>query len=233
MENGVFRIKDEMYSSGEKARDARANGGLREIVEEVVGREKLQEAAGVGEPPLDDMTLGGIGDLLQDEDSVDLSKVVSQEKEVAREEALTQDHEKKNPLRLKRNGLDYDEFLASYPRSFSNTTQMKSLVEMSRRVSAVSAGLFVKKTGGYVPDLTIGISEKSLPTIAFNTDEPFHTMLLAPRKAIVIDRNPSEIAISERQNRCRRPALHETDSLSSRDFQGPGSVPVPFVPRRN
>ena len=104
---------------------------------------------------------------------------MSQEKEAAPEEALTLDGEKANPLRLKRIGLDYDEFLASYPRSFTHTTQMKSLVEMSRRVSAVSAGLFVKKLQGYAPDLTIGISEKTLLTLAFGTEEPFYQMILS------------------------------------------------------
>src|SRR5208283_363810 len=160
MENGVFRIKEEVYTAGERAREAREESPLREIAEEVVRHEEKEtaEKPSAAEPPAEEPGTGGIGDLLRDEDTLDLSKVISGEKGPAAEESLTIDREKTNPLRLKHNGLDYDEFLSSYPRSFSHTTQMKSLVEVSRRVSAVSAGLLLKKVQGFVPDLTVGLS---------------------------------------------------------------------------
>jgi hypothetical protein len=119
--------------------------------------------------------------------------VVSQEKEEAPLETLSSDGEKTNALHLKHNGLDYDEFLSCYPRSFTHTTQMKSLVEVSRRVSAVSAGLFVKKLEGYAPDLTVGISEKTLQIMAFVTTEPFFKMVLLARKAVAVEKNPAEM----------------------------------------
>jgi hypothetical protein len=94
---------------------------------------------------------------------------------------------------MKRNGLDYDEFLAAYPRSFSHTTQMKSLVEVSRRVSAVSAGLLLKKADGWSPDLTIGFSDRTLTGLNFRKGEPFGTLLLGKRLGVAIDRPPGEI----------------------------------------
>jgi hypothetical protein len=196
MEDGVFRIKEEVYMAGDRAREKREEGSLREIAEKVVRHE---EKSGAGqpspaeEPPTEEPGTGGIGELLRDEDTLDLSKVVSGEKGAAPEEALTIDREKTNPLNLKRNGLDYDEFLASYPRSFTHTTQMKSLVEVSRRVSAVSAGLLIKKVQGFSPDLTVGLSDKSIQTLVFSATEAFAAEFLQKRKAVTIDKNPADV----------------------------------------
>jgi hypothetical protein len=126
-------------------------------------------------------------------DTLDLSKVISSDKLPASEEVFTADREKAIPLKLKRNGIDYDEFLTSYPRSFSHTAQMKSLVEVSRRVSAVSAGVFIKKIQKYSLDLTVGLSEKSIQRLHFDSSEPFCSSMLMPRKAVAINKNPSEV----------------------------------------
>jgi hypothetical protein len=103
------------------------------------------------------------------------------------------EREKANPIHLKRNGLDYDEFLSSYPRSFTHTIQMKSLVEVSRRVEAVSACVFLKKVQGYSVDLTVGLGEKTLPILGFATGTAFHAEVLNQRKVVTVDKVPSEI----------------------------------------
>jgi hypothetical protein len=193
MEDGVFRIKEEVYQAGERVRERQEENALREIAQEVVRREKESAEHPSAELPAEEPETGGIGDLLRDEDTLDLSKVVSGEKGPAAEEALTLDREKSNPLRLKRSGLDYDEFLSSYPRSFTHTIQMKSLVEVSRRVSAVSAGILLKKVQGYAPDLTVGLSDKSIQACVFALNEPFTSDFLQARKVVAIDKNPSEV----------------------------------------
>ena len=196
MENGVFRIKNEVYASAEKARDGRAEKDLREIAHEVMQHETppvLPPAAA-----RDDQGVGGIGDLLRDEDTLDLSKVLSGEKLPASEEAFNADREKATPLSLKRTGVDYDEFLTSYPRSFTHTTQMKSLVEVSRRVSAVSAGVFIKKIQKYALDLTVGLSEKSIQGLQFKSSDPFYSTMLVARMAVVINKNPSDVRFLKR-----------------------------------
>ena len=106
--------------------------------------------------------------------------------------------EKATPLSLKRTGVDYDEFLTSYPRSFTHTTQMKSLVEVSRRVSAVSAGVFIKKIQKYALDLTVGLSEKSIQGLQFKSSDPFYSTMLVARMAVVINKNPSDVRFLKR-----------------------------------
>ena len=81
-----------------------------------------------------------------------------------------------------------------YPRSFTHSTQMKTLVELSRRVSAVSAGLFIKKVQVYAPDMTVGLSEKTVRTLSFSAGEPVYKSLLAPRKAFAVNKSSADVA---------------------------------------
>ena len=129
---------------------------------------------------------------MRDAEPLDLFKVVGADRESAAEPAPVE-VEGSKVLQLKRNGLDYDEFLAAFPRSFSHTTQMKSLVEVSRRVAAVSAGLLLKKADGWSPDLTIGLGDRTLAGLHFRKEEPFGTLLLGKRLAVAIDRPPGEL----------------------------------------
>ena len=70
---------------------------------------------------------------------------------------------------------------------------MKSLVEVSRRVSAVSAGLLLKKADGWSPDLTIGLGDRTLAGLHFRKEEPFSTLLLGKRLTVAVDRPPGEL----------------------------------------
>jgi hypothetical protein len=70
---------------------------------------------------------------------------------------------------------------------------MKSLVEVSRRVLAVNAVLFLKKEQEYAPDLTVGLGESTLQNLGFGSTEPFYTSLLLLRKAVAVDKNPAEV----------------------------------------
>jgi hypothetical protein len=198
VENGVFRIKDEVYSSG-----SRGSGKLKRIAEEVIGHEAGAQAGveekGRGGPSgapvaeaASESGFSGIVDLMRDAEPLDLFKVVGADRDQAAEQASVE-IEGSKVFHLKRNGLDYDEFLAAYPRSFSHTTQMKSLVEASRRVAAVSAGLLLKNADGWSPDLSIGLGDRTLAGLTFRKSEPFAALLLGKRLAVAIDRPPGEV----------------------------------------
>jgi hypothetical protein len=199
VEDGVFRIKEEMYSTG-----PRGSGKLKRIADEVIGHEPAARTAGEGRMPAGESRVApsgepsgesgfsGIVDLMRDAEPLDLAKVVGADSEPAAAPTPAETGRSK-VLQLKRNGLDYDEFLAAYPRSFSHTTQMKSLVEVSRRVAAISAALLLKKADGWSPDLAIGLGDRTLAGLQFRTGEPFGTLLLGKRLAVAIDRPPGEL----------------------------------------
>ncbi len=186
MEDGVFRIKEEVYTAPElpkerRGKPGRTGAGLRELAEQVVRHGSLPSkeataapaAPAATEEAADASVPGSIGDLLSDDDALDLSSMVLRDKEVL-EGPLPMEQERTNPIRLKRNGLDYDTFLSSYPRSFTMTTQMKSLVELSRRVVGGKRRGAVKKVRGYAPDLTVGISEKTVHLSRSTPPSGFH-----------------------------------------------------------
>ena len=192
MEDGVFRIKEEVYEAGapgeEKPRESTRGGGLREIAQEVVAHAS-QPASG----PED--SFSGIGDLIGGAAVFDIPGGVPRSENESKEDALPGGQEKTSPIKLTRNGIDYDTFLSFYPRSVTQTAQMKSLVEVSRRVSAVSAALLVRKASGHSVELTVGFNEMSRQRLHFNLDDPYYEQFFTSRKAVVIDRNPSEIAL--------------------------------------
>jgi len=195
MEDGLFRIKEEVYTAGSKTSENRDEEKLRQIVEEVVKHEmegELHDVRAADVKSAGGAGLSGIGDLISAEDSLDLSGDVLRDKEAAAEQAQPVQQDSAAPIRLKRNGLDYDEFLSSYPRSFTNTTQMKTLVELSRRVSAVSAGIFIRKIQTYELDLTVGLSERTVRTLTFSSGEPVYKSLLAARKAFAVNKNSAD-----------------------------------------
>jgi hypothetical protein len=96
-------------------------------------------------------------------------------------------------VRLTAQGIDYDDFLSIYPHSGSQTQQMRSLVEISRRVSAVSAGLLSKSPQAYGLELTVGLSESSRLKLRLPVDDPFVSRFLTARKTVAVEKNPSEI----------------------------------------
>ena len=217
MEDGVFRIKEEVYTAGERPREAGQGSPLREIAAEVVrhegkaGEGPQQDSA----PHVEEPGTSGIGDLLRDEDTLDLSKVVSGEKAAAPEEELTIDREKIKPAaaEAERPRLRRVPLLVSRARS-PTRSQMKSLVEVSRRVSAVSAGLFLKKVQGFVPDLTVGLSEKSVKTFVFARDGAVCRQLPADAEGRRDRQEPGRDEVPEHPLRPGRYPVHE-DGYSS------------------
>ena len=86
-------------------------------------------------------------------------------------------------------------FLPSYPRAVTHTQQMKSLVEISRRVAAVSAGLLGKGSGGFTLDLSVGLSEKSRQRLRLDAVDPLCRLIFADRKTVAMNRNPAELGL--------------------------------------
>jgi hypothetical protein len=197
MEDGVYRIKEDVYQANGKVKQ----GKLKELAEEVIRHERTEgpavESEGLGNG------FSGIGDLIREEETLDLAKVAGVEKEAASNETLSLDKEKSWTMGFKKNGIDYDEFLSSYPRSFTHTSQMKSLVEVSRRVSAVGAGIILRKSEGYIPDLAIGSNEKTLHTFKFASKDAFFERLNS-RSAYIFNRAISEL-------KCLRGKIDEED----------------------
>jgi hypothetical protein len=192
MEDGVFRIKEEVYgvggSGGQHAstpHDSNRSGELRDIAQEVV--------AHASQPQDSEGTFSGIGDLFSDAEVFEVPPEVSK-RSSSNEEALEGEQERTRPVKFA-DGIDYDDFLSFYPRSAVHTQQMRSLVEISRRVSAVSAALMAKSPSGFSLELTVGLNEKSRQKLHLESDNPLNKLFLKQRKAIAVEKNPSDLDI--------------------------------------
>ncbi len=116
MEDGVYRIKKELYAAAEtEGQPTPGSRALREVADQAI------RGPGDSPPPASPAAAaagesGGIRDLIHEEDAFDLSKVISPERE-GPAESRAGAKEQTIPLKLGRAGIDYDDFLSLYPRS--------------------------------------------------------------------------------------------------------------------
>jgi hypothetical protein len=54
--------------------------------------------------------------------------------------------------------------------------------------------VFIRKIQTYEPDLTVGLSERTVRTLSFSSGEPVYNSLLAPRKAFAVNKNSADVA---------------------------------------
>ena len=89
MEDGLYRIKDEVYTAGSKPREGRDEEKLRQIVEEVVKHEmegELNDVRTGDVEPAAEARMGSIGDLISAEDTFDLSDAILTDQEASTEQ---------------------------------------------------------------------------------------------------------------------------------------------------
>ena len=191
MEDGVFRIKEEVYGAGghggqhaSSEHESARSGGLRDIAQEVVSHaSQSQDSSG---------TFSGIGDLFDDAEVFEAPPEASSNSRSSHEETNAGEKERARSVKFA-NGIDYDDFLSFYPRSVVHTQQMRSLVEVSRRVSAVSACLLAGGPDGYSLELAVGLNEKSRQKLHLEAGDPLNELFLKERKAVAIEKNPSDL----------------------------------------
>jgi hypothetical protein len=174
MENGVYKVKEEVWRAGGALAAARGRGLMA-----------LAEAAlSTVEPE------SGIAALLGSGSGVDLSEELGSS--AARGGFPTY----ADLRRAKRihffNGLDYDQYLLQFRVGVSETGGLRSLVEISRKLQAVNAALLIKTGEAYVSRLRIGLLEKPA-RILFSAGEPFYDRFLSRRQAVLLSDRPQVI----------------------------------------
>ena len=175
MENGVYRIKEEVRLGRERGA-AKEGRGLKALAEAVLSTGEDEES--------------GIGALLGTGFGVDLSAELGSP--AARGERVSySDLRRANRIRFS-DGLDYDQYLQQFRDGASETGSMKSLVEISRKIKAVNAALLVKAGDAYVTKLRIGLLDKP-ERILFSAGDPFYDRFLSRRQAVLLSERPESI----------------------------------------
>ena len=101
------------------------------------------------------------------------------------EEDLARGSAKARKIRLFENGIDYDGYLEGFRRGKTETDRLRSLVDLSRSLRAVNAGIFVATGGRFEAKLKVGLLDHA-GTLAFSAQEPVGARYLHPRKAVVV-----------------------------------------------
>ncbi len=173
MENGVYRIKDEIIMGAARGKDKKRRG-LKDLAE-----------ASLSEPSME--TVGfesGIGALLGEDSILDLENEIGQ----IRARSVKIDYTspgKVKKIQFFEDGLDYDGYLKEFRRGKTETDRLRSLVELSGKLKAVNAAIFSKENGKYFLKLKVGLSDPGFE-IVFTMDEPFVKMFVEPRQTVVI-----------------------------------------------
>jgi len=168
VENGVFRIKEELFDSEKE----KVNN---------TGKRDSDEKKGADKAGSDFIS---IDDLFGDKETEDLFKDVDGYGEHNRQD-LKRRQNRIKILPLIDNGIDWDEYLKFYDHSFSEITQVKALVEVSRSVQAVSCAIMIKKDEYFVPDITIGLSAKSQQMFRISENDSFAEHFITNKLTVI------------------------------------------------
>jgi hypothetical protein len=186
MEDGVYRIKDEVVAGAEGKSRRR---GLMALAE-----------ASLSEPAKTSGGLeSGIGALLGDESILDLETEIGQIRERSTEIDYATLKKTKN-IHFFEDGLDYDEYLKSFRGGKTETDRLRSLVELSGKLKAVNAAIFSKDNGKYALVLKVGLNDPGFE-VYFTPEEPFIHMFVKPRHTVYIGENIEKIkALSKKMH---------------------------------
>ena len=180
MENGVYRIKDEIIT-GAAAGKSRRRRGLKALAEASLSK-PLVETGGFE---------SGIGVLLGEDSILDLENEIGQ----IRERSVKIDYTspgKVKKIQFFEDGLDYDGYLKGFRRGKTETDKLRSLVELSGKLKAVSAAIFSKENGKYCLKLKVGLHDPGFE-IVFTPDEPFVKMFVEPRQTVIISEKMEKV----------------------------------------
>ena len=180
MENGVYRIKDEIIT-GAAAGKGRRRRGLKALAEASLSQPSV-ETGGFE---------SGIGVLLGEDSILDLENEIGQ----IRERSVKIDYTspgKAKKIQFFEDGLDYDGYLKGFRRGKTETAKLRSLVELSGKLKAVNAAIFSKENGKYCLKLKVGLNDPGFE-IVFAPDEPFVKMFVEPRQTVIISEKMEKV----------------------------------------
>jgi hypothetical protein len=187
VEDGVYRISEEIYTK------EKPSGGLMALAKSL--RSEAGEAVPVGAEILETGLAGAgterpeetdIGELLGLGDNLDLLTEISELPEWDAAQKILMSRRTRHRLELTENGLDYQGYLAQFGSLEKETGKLRSLVELSSKIKAMSAAILVKSGELFAPSLKIGLIDKP-EKLRFSAAEAFYRTFLAERKIVLIN----------------------------------------------
>jgi chemotaxis protein histidine kinase CheA len=174
MENGVYRVKQELYGDTQGKKRAM---GLKALAESVLSAQAEEES--------------GIGTLFGEDVLLDFDKDLGASSSGG-VELLLGGRQRAKKIQFFENGLDYDSYLGGFGAGKSVTQRLKSLVELSGKLKAVNAAIFSKQDKRLRLAFKVGLLDDP-GVIEFAEGEYLYNAFLSPRKTVLIRERPELI----------------------------------------
>lgn len=201
--DGVFKVKEEVVART----GGSENEELKSLVDSVVARGGI-EAPPIGELlsiPAVELSFGGV------------VQSGGQEAERARGLPISRRTRRSRERRvmLTQNGFDYDSFRVEFKSN--NIGIMKSLMRLSQKVDAIYAALLVPKDGGLVAEYSLGLDDRIVSTLRFDSRDAVLMNIFSQKQLVYI--------------KIPKTGIHEFDSkIGSKDIRFmKGAIYLPAV----
>ncbi len=84
-------------------------------------------------------------------------------------------------------GFDIDEFINQFENPEKKRTQFMALVDISKRIGAVSVALLVREQDGFASELSLGLGDASVEKLRFGLDDPLTKNYFMQKKTLLIN----------------------------------------------
>ena len=187
LENGVYRIREDLYQGTETAESAAGRSDSRdeallELAESVMAVESGAESAQRVVPGV-----SGIGDILGGVDSLDLLDEAEMEEIRPEMRSVERGERKAKRLGFVQGGIDLDGYLRQFADPEFEPTQFRALVEVSRRGQGVAAAVLTESAGAYRPQFSIGLSESGSGRFVFALGGAVGSEVMSHRRAAIFN----------------------------------------------
>ncbi len=170
-DEGVYRIKEELYNTAEKKIKHR---GLRALAESILEVEKNKQ----------DNEIIGIDHIIKIDESFSDFALEAGTK-VVPIKALFSTVRKRMPLIDM--GLDIDGYIKQFDTFTDEKVSIYAFGDLLKKLKSVSAAIFTIEGNAYKIELSIGINEESISNFEFALDSVFVIDYLDTRKVIYLD----------------------------------------------
>jgi hypothetical protein len=90
-------------------------------------------------------------------------------------------------------GFDFDGYIKQFKDPEKQRTQFMALVDISKRIEAVSVAVLVKEQDAFTPQLTLGLGEESAKKLKFGLDDPLVKSYFKQKKTLLINEEIGKI----------------------------------------
>ncbi len=168
--DGVFQIRDEVY---DREPAAKSNAELESLVNSLIGEEAKDISAG----SIDDLISVKHVNIFEDQEMQDIQRTV-------RTVAIVKEKKNGTGVLTDEHGINFDAYLGK--QKDDEAKIIKALIHVSGNLDGIFSIIFVDNGSAFIPEYTLGLSEKSRNICKISKREALYYMFLGKRQTVVV-----------------------------------------------